>query len=219
MASYYHGIISVCLCCITMIIYIQICIHFSWRARIIDGKVAKLCKIFSSMIQRFSILGLMVVNFCVKMMSHAPWTILTQFQLHEFWYCQFGICSYVHVSFSGHMTPWTEIWAMDATPGHKISPTRFVCLAPGMMGASFHPLLFIPWCSLQSGTEWIGIHQSTWPFLIAPQSSLHAPSQNKAFYWISLCNKLFSYSSTAVLSSYIEFSSNCVSENTPNFYY
>ena len=71
-------------------ISIQSCIHFLPGSCSVGGRVGPLCKVFSSTSQRFS-KGIMVwINPCVKMMSYAPWTTLSQFEPN--WHGHLGIC-------------------------------------------------------------------------------------------------------------------------------
>lgn len=48
-------------------------------------------------------------------------------------------------------------------------------------GASSSSLLFLPWFIHHSRTGSIWTHQTTWPFIIAPEPNLYASLQNETF--------------------------------------
>ena len=109
----------------------------------------------------------------VKMMSHTPWSTPSQFEPAESWHCHLGICP----RNQGRKNP-----LMDK-PGHSVCSGSWMTwqtesspdTAPtGLMGASLHPPLFLPWWAITLEQSKSGFIGTTQPFSIAPESRLYA---------------------------------------------
>lgn len=78
------------LCNVTTFISVKSYMHLSPRSYIDGGSWGSLLKVLSSTSQTFS-MGLMSRHCggdpCVKMMSHVPWSNLSQFEQNESWHC------------------------------------------------------------------------------------------------------------------------------------
>ena len=165
---------SISFCNVTRFISVQCCIHFSPRSCFDDGRVGPLRKAFSSTSQRFSMgLDSVVANPCVKMMSHAPWTTLSQFEPNESWHCHLGICP----CHQGKKNPLVEERGHPVYSGSQLSTIN---VDSSDLMTFFHCSRVQSLCSLANWSLFFrlvllisGFLKATLPFSPDPLSSLH----------------------------------------------
>ena len=145
-----------------------------------------------------------VANPCVKMMSHAPWTPLSQSEPDESWCCHLGICpchqgrtnplmeTPAHSVHSGRQLTdslgtsccWTWTWPTVA-PQITALPPQAGTGGTRHDGWSLHWPLLLPWCpiTLEQGKSGLIRPHDPLSSLQSPISLL--PSKLKPFFWLA----------------------------------